>query len=72
MKIIDHLKNKNDSSQFTFEILPPLKGQNLESIFDAILDSYLVDRYQHFSNCFLKLPRHRLKTLSIATLNEFM
>ena len=35
MKIIDHLKEKKNKSQFTFEILPPLKGQNLESIFEA-------------------------------------
>ena len=53
MKIIDHLKNKNDSSQFTFEILPPLKGQNLESIFDAI------DPLMEFKPPFIDVTYHR-------------
>ena len=53
MKIIDHLKNKNDSSQFTFEILPPLKGQNLESIFNAI------DPLMEFKPPFIDVTYHR-------------
>ena len=36
MKVTDHEKNAKGRTQFTFEILPPLKGQNIQSIFDAI------------------------------------
>ena len=53
MKIIDHLKYKKDSSQFTFEILPPLKGQNLDSIFDAI------DPLMEFKPPFIDVTYHR-------------
>ncbi len=34
MKITDHIKNANGKTLFSFEILPPLKGQNIQSIFD--------------------------------------
>ena len=53
MKIIDHFKDKKNSSQFTFEILPPLKGQNLESIFDAI------DPLMEFKPPFIDVTYHR-------------
>lgn len=36
MKVIDHIKKANENTQFSFEILPPLKGQNIQSIFDNI------------------------------------
>ena len=35
MKITDHIKNAK-STLFSFELLPPLKGQSIQSIFDAI------------------------------------
>ena len=35
MKITEHLKNA-DKTVFSFEILPPLKGESIQSIFDAI------------------------------------
>ena len=53
MKIIDHINDKKNTSQFTFEILPPLKGQNLESIFDAI------DPLMEFSPPFIDVTYHR-------------
>ena len=53
MKIIDHLKDNKNTSQFTFEILPPLKGQNLESIFDAI------DPLMEFNPPFIDVTYHR-------------
>ena len=53
MKIIDHIKDKKNTSQFTFEILPPLKGQNLESIFDAI------DPLMEFKPPFIDVTYHR-------------
>ncbi|WP_417430998.1 methylenetetrahydrofolate reductase [NAD(P)H] [Halpernia sp.] len=36
MKITDHINQSKDKTIFSFEILPPLKGQNIQSIFDAI------------------------------------
>ena len=53
MKIIDHIKDNKNTSQFTFEILPPLKGQNLESIFDAI------DPLMEFKPPFIDVTYHR-------------
>jgi methylenetetrahydrofolate reductase (NADH) len=35
MKVIEHFKN-TDKTQFSFEILPPLKGHNIDSIYKTI------------------------------------
>ena len=34
MNVLDHINNAKDKTQFSFEILPPLKGQDIQSIFD--------------------------------------
>src|SRR5258708_34523807 len=34
MKVIDHLKNANGKTLFSIEILPPLKGENIQILFD--------------------------------------
>ncbi|MDT0559016.1 methylenetetrahydrofolate reductase [NAD(P)H] [Ichthyenterobacterium sp. W332] len=36
MKVTEHIKNANGKTLFSFEILPPLKGQHIDSIFDNI------------------------------------
>jgi methylenetetrahydrofolate reductase (NADPH) len=36
MKIIDHIKNANGKTLFSFELLPPIKGHGIQGIFDAI------------------------------------
>ncbi|PHN99567.1 methylenetetrahydrofolate reductase [NAD(P)H], partial [Rhodobacteraceae bacterium 4F10] len=36
MKVIEHLEKANGTSLFSFEILPPLKGDTIESIFKNI------------------------------------
>lgn len=36
MKIIDHIKNANGKTLFSFELLPPIKGQSLQGIYNAI------------------------------------
>jgi 5,10-methylenetetrahydrofolate reductase, prokaryotic form len=36
MKITEHIKNAKGKTLFSFEILPPIKGQSIQSIFDAI------------------------------------
>ncbi|MFN5550278.1 MAG: methylenetetrahydrofolate reductase [NAD(P)H] [Bacteroidota bacterium] len=34
MKVIDHIKNANGKTLFSIEILPPLKGENIRTLFD--------------------------------------
>ena len=53
MKVTDHEKNAKGRTQFTFEILPPLKGQNIQSIFDAI------DPLMEFKPPFIDVTYHR-------------
>ena len=35
MKVTQHIENANGKPLFSFEILPPLKGQNIQSIYDG-------------------------------------
>jgi methylenetetrahydrofolate reductase (NADPH) len=53
MKVTEHLKNANGKTQFTFEILPPLKGQNVQSLFDNI------DPLMEFQPPFIDVTYHR-------------
>ncbi|RZL17975.1 MAG: methylenetetrahydrofolate reductase [NAD(P)H], partial [Pedobacter sp.] len=34
MKITDHIANANGKTLFSFELLPPIKGQGIQGIFD--------------------------------------
>ena len=36
MKITDHIKNAKGKTLFSFELIPPLKGQSIQGIYDAI------------------------------------
>ena len=36
MKVTEHIEKANGKTQFSFEILPPLKGENIQSVFDGI------------------------------------
>jgi len=53
MKVTEHIANANGKTQFTFEILPPLKGQNIQSIFDSI------DPLMEFNPPFIDVTYHR-------------
>ena len=53
MKVTEHIKNANGTTQFSFEILPPLKGQNVQSIFDSI------DPLLEFKPPFIDVTYHR-------------
>ena len=53
MKVTEHIQNANGSPLFTFEILPPLKGQNIQSIFDSI------DPLMEFNPPFIDVTYHR-------------
>jgi methylenetetrahydrofolate reductase (NADPH) len=52
MKVIDHI-NHAKSTLFSIEILPPLKGQNIQSIFETM------DRLMEFSPAFVDVTYHR-------------
>ncbi len=52
MKVIDHLNNSKDTL-FSFEILPPLKGKSIQSIFDGI------DPLMEFNPKFINVTYHR-------------
>jgi methylenetetrahydrofolate reductase (NADPH) len=53
MKVTEHIKNANGKTQFSFEILPPLKGQHIQSIFDNI------DPLMEFKPPFIDVTYHR-------------
>lgn len=52
MKVIDHI-NQSQETLFSFEILPPLKGKNVQSIFDGI------DPLMEFKPKFINVTYHR-------------
>lgn len=53
MKVVDHLKNANGKTLFTMEILPPLKGENIKSLFTNI------DPLMEFKPPFIDVTYHR-------------
>ena len=53
MKVTQHIENAKAKSLFSFEILPPLKGQNIQSIFDGI------DPLMEFNPPFIDVTYHR-------------
>jgi methylenetetrahydrofolate reductase (NADPH) len=53
MKVTEHIAKANGKTQFTFEILPPLKGQHIQSIFDNI------DPLMEFKPPFIDVTYHR-------------
>lgn len=52
MKVTEHIKNAR-KTLFTFEILPPLKGQNIQNIYDNI------DPLMEFNPPFINVTYHR-------------
>ncbi|MEO0037229.1 MAG: 5,10-methylenetetrahydrofolate reductase [Bacteroidota bacterium] len=53
MKVTQHIENAKGKPLFSFEILPPLKGQNIQSIFDSI------DPLMEFNPPFIDVTYHR-------------
>lgn len=53
MKVTEHIQNASGKPLFSFEILPPLKGQNIQSIFDGI------DPLMEFKPPFIDVTYHR-------------
>jgi len=53
MKVTEHIKRAKGTTQFSFEILPPLKGHNISSIFENI------DPLMEFKPPFIDVTYHR-------------
>ena len=53
MKVTEHINKANGKTLFSFEILPPLKGQHMQSIFDNI------DPLMEFKPPFIDVTYHR-------------
>lgn len=53
MKVIEHIKKAKGKTLFSFEILPPLKGQSIQSIFDGI------EPLMDFNPPFIDVTYHR-------------
>lgn len=53
MKVTDLIRNKGEKTLFSFEILPPLKGENIKNIFDHI------DPLMEFKPPFIDVTYHR-------------
>lgn len=53
MKVTDYFNKANGETLFTFEVLPPLKGQNIRTLFDHI------DPLMEFKPPFIDVTYHR-------------
>ena len=53
MRVTEHIKKSEGKTMFSFEILPPLKGQNIQTIFDNI------DLLMEFNPPFIDVTYHR-------------
>lgn len=53
MKITDHITNASGKTLFSFELLPPIKGQSIQHIYDAI------DPLMEFKPPFIDVTYHR-------------
>jgi len=53
MKVTEHIKKAKGKTLFSFEILPPLKGQHIQSIYDN------VDPLMKFNPSFIDVTYHR-------------
>lgn len=53
MKVTEHIRNANGKSLFTIEILPPLKGENIRTLFDNL------DPLMEFKPPFIDVTYHR-------------
>lgn len=53
MKVIEHLENAKGKTLFSFEILPPVKGKSIDSIFN------MLDPLMEFKPSFINVTYHR-------------
>lgn len=53
MKIVEHIANAKGKALFSFELLPPVKGQSIQDVYDAI------DPLMEFKPPFIDVTYHR-------------
>ena len=53
MKVTEHIRNANGGTGISFEILPPLKGKTIESIYNHL------DPLMEFNPAFINVTYHR-------------
>lgn len=53
MKVVDHIKNAKGKTLFSLEVLPPLKGENIRTLFDHM------DPLMEFKPPFVDVTYHR-------------
>src|SRR4029079_1455625 len=53
MKVIEHLNNSKERTLFSVEILPPLKGKSIQSIYD------ILDPIMEYKPAFVDVTYHR-------------
>ncbi len=53
MRVIDHLTADSGRTAFSFEILPPLKGNNINRVFN------IIDRLREFDPKYINITSHR-------------
>ena len=66
MKITEHIEAAKGRTLFSFEILPPLKGQNIDSIYNGI------DPLMEFKPPFIDVTYHREEHVYIAQKNGLL
>ena len=50
MKITEHIKQSKGKTRFTFEILPPVKGHSIQSIYENIICLFKLINIFFFEN----------------------
>lgn len=53
MRVIEHLKNNGNKTAFSFEILPPLKGNSIEKVYN------IIDKLREFDPKYINITSHR-------------
>ena len=57
MRVIDHLRSNPGSTAFSFEILPPLKGNSILKVYN------IIDKLREFEPKYINITSHRSETV---------
>ena len=57
MKVTDHIRNANGKTLFSFEVLPPLKGKTIETLYNHL------DPLMEFKPPWINVTYHRAETM---------
>ncbi|MDE6555380.1 MAG: methylenetetrahydrofolate reductase [Duncaniella sp.] len=59
MRVIDHLTRQGAPTAFSFEILPPLKGNNIDRVFG------IIDKLREFDPKYINITSHRSENIYV-------